>query len=160
MLKRKFERLKKKGFRDAFVRSHLTHGVAHQIRALREQRGWTQTDLAKKLGLRTQSAIVRMEDPSYGKLSIATLLKLSSAFDVALSVKFVSFSKFLVEREDVSPAALATESFDNEAPRILDSIERFDHYLALEMSQSPLISTDLYCAPVSTSNLRGQYLKV
>ena len=114
MLKSIIKRLTKKGFRDAYVRSHLSHGLAHQIRALRLQRNWTQVELAQKLELKTQSAVARIEDPSYGRLSIATLLKLSSVFDVALSVRFISYGKFVLEREDVSPAAISAESFEEE----------------------------------------------
>ena len=134
MLKAIVNRLKKKEFRDAFVRSHLTHGLAYQIRALRDQRGWTQEELAGKLGLKQQSGVARMEDPSYGRLSIATLLKLSSVFDVALSVRFLSYRKFLLEREDVSPSALSAESFEVEMPRIIEDMERVDHcrFLKLE----------------------------
>lgn len=129
MLNAIINRLKKKEFRDAFVHSHLTHGLAHQIRELRIQRGWTQRDLAAKLELKGQSAVARMEDPSYGKLSIATLLKLSSVFDVALSVRFQSYGKFLMEREDVSPAALIAKSFDEEMPKIIKSMESVDSYI-------------------------------
>lgn len=107
-------RLKKKEFRDAFVVAHITQGLAYQIYELRTQRGWTQQELAGKLGLKRQSAVARMEDPSYGKLSISTLVKLSSVFDVALSIRFQSYSKFLIEVDDVSPAALRAESFEDE----------------------------------------------
>jgi transcriptional regulator with XRE-family HTH domain len=114
MLKAMINRLKKKEFRDAFVLSHITQGLAYQIYELRTQREWTQKELAEKLGLKRQSAVARMEDPSYGKLSISTLVKLSSVFDVALSIRFQSYSKFLIEVEDVSPAALRAESFEDE----------------------------------------------
>lgn len=151
MLKTLINRLKKKGFRDAYVKSHLTHGLAHQVRALRIQRGLTQKDLADKLGLKTQSAVARMEDPSYGKLSIVTLLKLSSVFDVALSVRFVSYKNFLSEREDLSPVALCAESFEDEAPKIVDAIEQYSHYNAISMSSSVL--KESYQPPVQ---IRGQ----
>lgn len=153
MLKAKINRLKKKGFRDAFVRSQLSHGLAHQIRALRLQRGWTQSELAEKLGLKTQSAIARMEDPSYGRLSIATLLKLSSIFDVALSVRFASYGKFLLEREDVSPAALTAESFDAEAPKLLEALERADHYVKMKQVAA---ASDLY-QPVIRISAAAEY---
>lgn len=119
----KLKRLQRKGFRDAFVRSHLAHGLAYQVRALREQRGWTQAQLAAKLGLKGQSAIARLEDPSYGRLSIATLLKLSSVFDVALSVHFRSFGKFLEEIDDLTPAALTAVGFEAEIPNLLVQAE-------------------------------------
>jgi len=141
MIKAKINRLKNKEFRDAFVRSHLTHGLAHQIRVLRIQRGWTQRELAEKLGLKGQSAVARMEDPSYGKLSIVTLLKLSSVFDVALSVRFQSYKKFLLEREDLSPAALKVESFENDIPKIIESMEYATDYIMKEISS---INDNLY----------------
>jgi transcriptional regulator with XRE-family HTH domain len=136
MLKAIINRLKKKEFRDAFVRSHLTHGLAHQIRELRIQRGWTQKELAQKLELKGQSAVARMEDPSYGKLSIATLIKLSGVFDVALSVRFQSYGKFLMEREDISPAALSAESFENEMPKIIESMDRVSNYINKEIKST------------------------
>lgn len=122
-MKSKLNRLKLKEFRDAYIRSHLSQGLAFQISALRKQRGWSQAELAKKLGVSSQSTVARMEDPSYGKLSIATLLKLSSIFDVALSVKFEGYGKYLAERIDLSPSALAAESFDVELPKLLDAID-------------------------------------
>lgn len=124
----KLNRLHKKEFRDAYVRSHLTQGLPYQIRALRMQRGWSQQDLANKLGLKRQSAIARIEDPSYGKLSISTLLNLSSVFDVALNIKFVSFGKFLADKEDLSPKNLAAESFESELPKLMEDSEQNASY--------------------------------
>jgi transcriptional regulator with XRE-family HTH domain len=127
MYRAKINRLRKKVFREAFVKAHLAQGLAHQIRILRNQRGWTQLELAEKLGLKGQSAVARMEDPSYGKLSIGTLIKLSNVFDVALSVKFESFGKFLLEHEDLSPEALKADNFEND--RLLNALENnTDHY--------------------------------
>ena len=100
--------------REAYVRAHAQHGLAHQIRMLREHRGWTQADLARKIGARNQSTVARLEDPSYGKYSVSSLLKLASAFDVAALVKFVSFSELLEETADVSPLALTALSFGEE----------------------------------------------
>ncbi len=110
----KVDRFKRKAFREAYVESHITQGLAYQIKALRTQRGWSQKDLSDKLGLKNQSAIARLEDPSYGKLSITTLLKLSNIFDVALSIRFQSFEKFLHEREDLSEKALQVLPYEEE----------------------------------------------
>ena len=133
MLRSLINRLKSKEFRDAFVKAHITQGLAYQIRDLRIQRGWTQKELAEKLGLKGQSAVARMEDPSYGKLSLATLIKLSGIFDVALSVRFQSYGKFLMEREDLSQKALQAESFENEIPKIIYSMEEIVPYITLEI---------------------------
>lgn len=104
------ERLKDKLFRDSFVSAHARAGIAHQIRALRGERKWSQADLAAKVDT-TQSVISRWEDPSYGKYSFQKILELASIFDVAVIVRFVSFSELLNRTEDVSSEALAATDF-------------------------------------------------
>lgn len=102
-------------YRTAYIESNIAHGIAHQIRINRELRGWSQDELAKKCGSATkQATISRLEDPAYGNYSLRTLLKLASAFDVALIVKFVPYSKFLIETFDKSPAGLFAKSFSDE----------------------------------------------
>lgn len=117
--KNKIERLRDKEFRSAYVRATIEHGLAHQIRALRTARGWSQADLAAKIGAKNQSAISRLEDPSYGRHSLMTIEKLADAFDVALLVKFAPFSRLLDETEDLSPAALNAISFAEECTAML-----------------------------------------
>jgi transcriptional regulator with XRE-family HTH domain len=102
--------------RRAYVEAEVASGLAHQIRALRTQRGWTQKDLAARLGT-TQAAVSRLEDPSYGRPSIKTLLDVGAAFDVALQVRFVSFVRLLQETQSVSREQLEVEPFDVEAQR-------------------------------------------
>ena len=84
-----------------------------QTRILREQRELSQGQLAERVKT-TQSVISRLEDPNYGKLSLSSLLKLASAYDVALLVKFVPFSRLLHEFEDASPHALSAKEFTEE----------------------------------------------
>lgn len=103
-----------KKYRDAYVLEHVKNGIPSQIRALREQREWKQSELGERAG-KQQHGIARLEDPRIGhKLSIKTLLELASAFDVALLVKFVPFSRLVKEYEDVSPDALSAESVSDE----------------------------------------------
>ena len=102
---------------------------------MRVQRGWSQIDLANKLGIKTQSAVARMEDPSYGKLSINTLLKLSSVFDVALSIRFQSFGKFMTEREDLSSKALQAEGFEDD--KLIHSLLDANSYTKAINTQIP-----------------------
>lgn len=101
--------------RDAYVQAEVTTALAHQIRAIRLQRNWSQADLAKKMGT-TQAAVSRMEDPSYGRLSIKTLLDLSRVFDTGLRVQFISTITML--HETFKPKAQLREvpSFEEEAP--------------------------------------------
>ena len=107
------QELSDKEFRDAYMIDHVRTNIAFQIRALREQpsRRWLQSDLAERAG-KKQSAISRLENPDYGKLSLQTLFEIATAFDVPLLVQFVEWEDWLVRLRDVSPAALQKRSFD------------------------------------------------
>lgn len=107
------QKLRNKVFRDEYVAENVRTGVAYQIRVIRERRGWTQAHLARLTGKR-QSNIARLEDPDYGKFSIQTLLDIASAFDVWLSIEFVSFGTGLARTRDRSPDALGAEAFISE----------------------------------------------
>jgi len=102
-----------KEYRCAFVEETVKAGIAFQVRALRAKEGWSQKGLGERSG-KPQNAISRIEDPDYGKFTIRTLLDLADAFDVALSVRFVSFGKLLDQLKDVSPSALAVQNFERE----------------------------------------------
>jgi transcriptional regulator with XRE-family HTH domain len=117
--KKLLDRLRKPAFRRAYTAEHVRRGVAYQIRALRDHRGWNQGRFAKEIG-KPQSVVSRLEDPSYGKYTIQTLLEIASVFDVALQVRFVSFSEFLRQTRNVSTAAMLVETFDRE----LESMSR------------------------------------
>jgi len=102
-----------KEFRDAFLGENIRTRLAFQIRALREKYKWSQPQLAERAG-KTQSVISRLEDPRYGKFTIKSLLDLASAFDVALLISFVPYTKLITEISDVSPKALAIASYEEE----------------------------------------------
>lgn len=85
-------------YRHSYLESFLDSLVTGQIRELRESRGWSQKDLAKRLKT-TQSAISRLESPNYFKWKIDTLKKLARAFDMAFVGKFVSFGDALDDIE-------------------------------------------------------------
>lgn len=113
-MEKSFRSLKAADVREAFVEAHLVNGLAHQIRILREQRGWTQAELAK-ITKTTQTTISRFEDPSYGKYSIQTLLRLGKAFDVAFFVRYLSFSDFLQKTWDTSPSNFEASGYEEES---------------------------------------------
>lgn len=112
-MEKTFHRLSNAEARKAFVEAELINGLAHQIRVLRKQREWTQQDLALRLNT-TQGAISRLEDPSYGRFSVKSLLALGEVFDVALHVRFLPFSKFLVETWDTKKECFHAESYEEE----------------------------------------------
>ncbi|MFO1100471.1 MAG: helix-turn-helix transcriptional regulator [Xanthobacteraceae bacterium] len=104
------DKLQKKSYRAAYVGEHVRQGIAYQIRALRDQRGWKQGELAQRMG-KPQSVVSRLEDPNYGKVTVQTLLEAASVFDVALQVRFVPFSSFLRNTRNISANALEVLSF-------------------------------------------------
>ncbi len=48
----------------------------------------SQADLAKKIGT-AQSAIARLENPNYGRVSLPILEKIAKALDAKLEIRFV-----------------------------------------------------------------------
>ncbi len=88
------ERLSDKLRRDIYVRKQLEKGIPYQLRALRHQAGWTQRELADRAGT-TQSVISRIENQRGDEISLATLLRFASAFDVGLIVRFAPFSELV-----------------------------------------------------------------
>lgn len=106
-------RLSNREYRHAYMAEGVKTWIARQVRALREQRGWNQGDLARESG-KKQSAISRIEDPDYGQLSLQTLFDLAATFDLPLVVQFSEWPEWLNRMEDVSTEALQKESFDGE----------------------------------------------
>ena len=97
--------------------------IALQVRELRESNNLSQSDLAAKTGTH-QSAISRLENTDYGRMSVQTLIDLATAMDVALVVKFASYEDFLSQHSDVRPSALSAESFSETYERCAESMNR------------------------------------
>ncbi len=87
-------------FRHEYTDQFLQIRIASQIKALREQRGWTQQSLAERAEMK-QSRVSAMENVNYSSWNVRTLRRLARAFDVALNVEFKSFGARLVE--DMEP---------------------------------------------------------
>jgi transcriptional regulator with XRE-family HTH domain len=108
-------KLRSKIYRSNASETNAATRVAIQIRALREQAGMSQAELARRLGTR-QSAVARLEDMNYGKQSIAVLHRIAAIFDVSTWVEFVSYTTFIRRTADLSQQALTpkpyTEEFD------------------------------------------------
>jgi hypothetical protein len=68
------------------------------------------------MGKSSQASVARLEDPTYGRYSLGTLLKVANAFDTGVSIKFVSFGHLLIECEKRSERYLNVTSFEDELP--------------------------------------------
>jgi transcriptional regulator with XRE-family HTH domain len=95
--------------REAYVFENLKRIVPFQIRTMREERDWSQGRAGEAIG-KPQNVVSRLESPTYGKLTLQTLLQIANGFDVGLLIKFVPFSRLVREYEDVSSIALSAPS--------------------------------------------------
>jgi transcriptional regulator with XRE-family HTH domain len=119
--------LRDREYRRFFVAERVRSSTALQIRALREERNMSQAALGAEIGM-AQTWISKLENPDYGKLTVATLLRLADAFDTDLEIKFRPFTttintlprqgpeyfrvpgfneEFLVEKSDINEADLS-----------------------------------------------------
>jgi transcriptional regulator with XRE-family HTH domain len=117
--------------RNAFVYQQAVNGIPFQMRAMRQEREWTQGDLAREAD-KPRNVITRLEDPNYGKLTLKTLFEIASGFDVALLIKFVPFSRLLREYKNVSPSALGAKSISKERNQLLRNARAIDAKTATE----------------------------
>ncbi len=108
---RLLEELQDKEYRDAYTSAAVDIGIAFQIKALREQRQWTQMEFGK-IAKMAQARIHELEDPDRPP-SLRTLKRLANAFDVGLIVRFVPISeivKYDLDLSDSHSMALSSNS--------------------------------------------------
>jgi transcriptional regulator with XRE-family HTH domain len=103
-------KLQDKEYRDAFVCEQIFSRLPLKIRSIREHRQLSQKQLGEKAGV-AQAWVSKLEDPNYGKLTISTLIRLASAFDVGLEIDFVPFAKVLDDALKLSPESFEVPSF-------------------------------------------------
>ena len=134
-MEKSFLALNNRKAREAYVEAELINGLAHQIRIIRQQRGWTQKELASKLDT-TRSTISRLEDPSYGRYTIRTLLALGRVFDVAFFVRYMPFSKFMPSTWDTRPDNFEALAYEDEVSSIQFFVENNSGTYATELVSS------------------------
>jgi transcriptional regulator with XRE-family HTH domain len=87
--------------------------MALQIRALREQRHMSQTELGHAIDM-AQTWVSKLENPDYGKMSVTTLLRLAHAFGTDLEIKFRPFSTTIDRLSKQSDDYFLVPSFKDE----------------------------------------------
>ncbi len=108
-----WKKLQTKEYRDGYAEAQLSIEIPFQIRALRKARGWTQAQLAERSGI-PQARISHIEQAGRDPLSLRTLYRLSSAFDVGLLVQFVSFSELINREALFNPETFSVSSFEDD----------------------------------------------
>lgn len=108
-----------KELRHELMATYLNVTIALQIKAMREAKGWTQTELAQKIGCHP-SQISGWEEVRWKNWpNITTLLKIAAAFDVALELKFRSWSSLIDEfMGGVSATEFSPLSFEEEFEKL------------------------------------------
>jgi len=104
---------KDKDYRHGYVDEFLNASIATQIKVLREQRGWTQKELADYAKMK-QPRISVMENVNYSSWSIKILRELAEAFDLTLRVSFESFGTRINDIERFGRKALERLSFKDD----------------------------------------------
>jgi len=85
---------KDKEYAHEYMEEIINTYIATQIKTLREQNDWTQTQLAEKAEM-LQPRIPILENVNNSSLSLETLRKLARAFDLVLCVSFENFGRAL-----------------------------------------------------------------
>jgi transcriptional regulator with XRE-family HTH domain len=102
-----------KDYRHTYANGLVDSKLATQLKVLREQRGWTQAQLAEKCGMQ-QARISVLEDVNYSSWSISTLRRIGKAFDLWLDVEWKEFGEVPRTLHDMNRETLERESFDDD----------------------------------------------
>ncbi|MEQ1637812.1 MAG: helix-turn-helix transcriptional regulator [Methylococcales bacterium] len=98
-----------KEYAHAYMEEFSNMAIAAQIKALREQRNWTQQQLAQASQMK-QERVSALEDVDYDAWTIKTLRKLARAFDLTLKVSFEKFSSSITEMPKIDRQSLQRPS--------------------------------------------------
>mgnify|MGYP001587214973 CR=1 FL=1 len=111
-----FDSLHDKEYRDLYGSEIVGSILAAQIRAIREGQEMTQAELGMRAQM-AQESISKLESPDYGRYSLSTLKRLAAALDVALLVRFGTFSEMAEWVVNLKPEKLAPASYEEEPKR-------------------------------------------
>lgn len=104
-----------KAIRHWINRRWINFTLATQIKSLRIQRGWTQTELANKAGIDIMT-VVRIEKLYWGKVwpAMTTIMRIAAAFDCCFIGKYAPWSQLVNEIVDGHSADRPIKTFAEE----------------------------------------------
>jgi transcriptional regulator with XRE-family HTH domain len=164
------EECKDKEYAHAYMDEFFNMSIAAQIKVLREQRGWTQKQLAEVSGMK-QERISVLEDVDYDAWTIKALRKLAKAFDLTVKISFEEFSKAILDVNNMSHEYLTRTSREEDLAKF--SRDQFDNAetmwgqssvrtVTLRNPQAALFTPPVndahYCA--NDENYKHEYLAV
>lgn len=80
-----------------------------------------------------------MENPNYGRFTLATLKRLVPVFDVALMVKYVPFSEYVEWLASLAPEDLAVPGYEHDAGLLAQSAVPLSGHSESSSAQIPAI---------------------
>lgn len=98
-----------KEYAHAYMEEFSNMAIAAQIKVLREQRGWTQKQLAEAANMK-QERVSALENVDYDAWTIKILRRLAKAFDLTVKVSFEKFSSGVLDVSKISPETLKRTS--------------------------------------------------
>lgn len=159
MMKKIWKKMARKPYRDGYVSASIPDTIAAQITKLRNARGWAQTELARRAGMK-QSRISALEDPNWDNVETGTLERIASAFDVALVVRFAPFSELAQWSATLTDDKLVVRSYEEEVEEAAFAarfVSEPDLQSALN-SMPPSVAIRLEESRLPTFSLRGELL--
>lgn len=105
--------LRDKEYRETYATQHVNAMLAAQISAIREERGLTQTELAKKIG-KQQPAISRIENVNYARWNVQTLRELGTELGCWLDIRFKPWGAFVEYAADYSMETLRCAAIEDD----------------------------------------------
>ena len=105
-------------YRHAWNLENVFTTVCFQIRALREQRGWSQARMGEQAHMAQERISILEDTNAKTKPTLATLLRLADGLDLGLDVRFVPYGTVIDRSVNTDLKRLEVSSFDDELPEI------------------------------------------
>ena len=102
-----------KAARHALVLAENRNAISFELRAMLDERDWTQSELARRANI--PQPVISKYLGGYDSYSLSTLRRLGEALDVALLVTYVPFSEFIDRLDAKSYVDLAVPPADRDA---------------------------------------------
>lgn len=99
--------------REVYCEEFLNAKIATQIKVLREQRGWTQEQLAEHAQMK-QERVAVLENINYESWTLNVLRRFAKAYDLTLDLEFKEFGEFLKGLDNFSREAFEKRSFQKD----------------------------------------------
>jgi transcriptional regulator with XRE-family HTH domain len=100
-------------YREVYTDEFLNSKIATQIKVLREQRKWTQEELADRAEMK-QERVAVLENVNYESWTLSVLRRFAKAFDLRLDVEFKEFGSFFEDFANFGRESLERDSFDED----------------------------------------------